>query len=175
METTVRDLCDEVSTGLTQPWVRSIRHASTSRFDDLGDRLDRVVATTDLGVAGTPGWCKGVRVLQWVLLVTALVGAVWLAALAGISYLRLDTPPTPDYAGFPLPTVMLVLGVLLGVLLALLSRALIAIGARSRARSADKRLRAAVAEVAQELVIEPIQGELAAHRRTWEGLRQARG
>jgi hypothetical protein len=175
VETTVRDLCDEVSTGLTQPWVRSIRHASTSRFDDLGDRLDRVVATTDLGVAGTPGWCKGVRVLQWVLLVTALAGAVWLAALAGISYLRLDPPPTPDYAGFPLPTVMLVLGVLLGVLLALLSRALIAIGARSRARSADRRLRAAVAEVAQELVIEPIQGELAAHRRTWEGLRQARG
>ena len=70
---------------------------------------------------------------------------------------------------------MLVLGVLLGVLLALLSRALIAIGARSRARSADKRLRAAVAEVAQELVIEPVQAELAAHRRTWEGLRQARG
>ena len=75
--------------------MRSIRHASTSRFDDLGDRLDRVVATTDLGLAGTPGWCKGVRVLQWVLLVTALVGAVWLAGLAGISYLRLEAPPTP--------------------------------------------------------------------------------
>ncbi len=175
VETTVRNLCDRVSTGLAQPWVRSVRHASTSRFDDLGDQLDRVVATTDLGVSGTPGWCKGVRVLQWVLLVVALAGAVWLAALAGISYLRLDAPPTPDLVGFPLPTVMLVLGVLLGVLLALLSRALIAVGARSRARSADKRLRAAVAEVAQDLVVEPIQVELTAHRRTWEGLRQARG
>jgi hypothetical protein len=71
--------------------------------------------------------------------------------------------------------VMLVMGVLLGVLLALLSRALIAIGARSRARAADKRLRSAVAEVAEDLVISPIQAELAAHRETWEGLRRARG
>jgi hypothetical protein len=70
---------------------------------------------------------------------------------------------------------MLVLGVLLGVLLALLSRALIAVGARSRARGAERRLRAAVAEVAEELVIAPIQSELEAHRLTWEGLRQARG
>ncbi|MCW2827681.1 MAG: transporter, partial [Marmoricola sp.] len=35
VETTVRDLCDDASQGLTQPWVRSVRRASTSRFADL--------------------------------------------------------------------------------------------------------------------------------------------
>ena len=175
VETTVRDLCDDVSEGLAQPWVRSVRHASTSRFEDLGDRLDRAVTTTDLGVSGTPLWCRAVRVLQWVLLLSALGGGAWLAVLAGTAYLQMPVPDTPDYQGFPVPSLMLVLGVALGIALALMSRVLISIGAKSRARRAERRLRAAVAEVAEELVITPVAAELAAYGQTWEGLRTARG
>jgi hypothetical protein len=69
---------------------------------------------------------------------------------------------------------MLVIGVGAGVLLALLSRVLISFGAKARARKAEKRLRAGVAEVSEELVIEPVRAELAAYRQTWEGLRKAR-
>jgi GTP-binding protein EngB required for normal cell division len=174
VETSVRSMCDEVSKGLAQPWVRSIRTASTSRFDDLEDRLDRAVTTTELGVSGTPGWCRAVRGLQWILLGAALVGAVWLGVLAGMSYLQMPQPGTPDYAGFPVPTLLLVGGVVAGVVLALLSRVLIAVGARSRARRADKALRAAVSVVCEELVVEPVAAELAACRATWEGLRTAR-
>ncbi len=175
VETSVRDLCDDVSNGLAPPWSRSVRRASTSRFADLGDRLDRVLTTTDLGVSGTPLWCRGVRALQWVLFLTALAGGLWLGVLAGTAYLQMPTPGTPDYRGFPVPSLMLVLGVAAGISLALLSRALISVGSTSRARRADKRLRAGVAEVAQELVVEPVAGELAAYRTTWEGLRRARG
>ena len=70
---------------------------------------------------------------------------------------------------------LLVLGVASGALLALLSRVLIAVGSRARARRAERRLRAAVAEVAQGLVVDPVDAELAAHRQTFEGLRRARG
>jgi hypothetical protein len=171
----VRDLCDDISDGLAQPWVRSIRLASTSRFDDLGDRLDRVITTTDLGVAGTPLWCRAVRVLQWVLFVTAVVGGLWLAGLAATAYLQMPTPGTPDHEGFPVPTLMLVLGVVAGLVLALLSRLLISVASKSRARRAERRLREGVALVADELVVTPVSGELAAYRQTWEGLRTARG
>jgi GTP-binding protein EngB required for normal cell division len=175
VETTVRDLCDDASAGLAQPWVRAVRHASTSRFDDLGDRLDRAVTTTDLGVSGTPLWCRGVRAVPWVLFLVALAGALWLGVLAATAYLQMPAPGTPDYRGFPVPTLMLVLGVLAGIVLALLSRALISVGSRARARKAEKRLRIAVAAVAEDLVIAPVSAELAAHRQTWEGLRAARG
>ena len=175
VETTVRSMCDDASKGLAQPWVRSVRQASTSRFTDLEDRLDRAVSTTELGVSGTPAWCRAVRVLQWVLFVTALGGAAWLAVLAGMGYLQMPAPETPDYRGFPVPTLMLVLGVVAGVALALLSRVLIAVGARSRARKAEKRLREAVSVVCEELVVEPVAAELSAYRATWEGLRTARG
>jgi GTP-binding protein EngB required for normal cell division len=175
VETTVRSMCDDVSKGLAQPWVRSVRQASTSRFADLEDRLDRAVTTTELGVSGTPAWCRLVRALQWVLFLTALGGAVWLGVLAVMSYLQMPAPDTPESRGFPVPTLMLLLGVVAGIALALLSRVLIAVGARSRARKAEKRLREAVAEVCEELVVEPMAAELAAYRSTWEGLRKARG
>ena len=121
MESTVRNLCDQVSTGLAQPWVRSIRHASTSRFDDLGDLLDRVVATTDLGdrdprPAGHPR-----------------AGCSFLPSRCG--WWRWPGSPTsvstrpPRWAPRRLFRCQLLV---LGVLLVLLSRALIAIGARSR-------------------------------------------
>ena len=175
VETSVRDLCDEVSTGLAQPWTRAVRRASTSRFEDLGDRLDRAVTTTDLGVAGTPLWCRGVRVLQWVLLLAALVGAAWLGVMAVLAYLQLAGMSAPDVQGIPLPTGLLIGGVALGILLALVSRVFISVGAKARARKAEKRLRAAVAEVAEELVVVPVAAELAAHRTTHDGLRAARG
>ncbi len=175
VESTVRDLCADVSADLAPPWSRSLRHASVSRFEDLGDRLDRVVTTTDLGVSATPLWTRVVRVLQWVLLVTALVGAIWLGVLAGTAYLQMPAVSTPDYRGIPVPTWMLLLGVAGGVVLAMLSRVFISLGAKTRARRAEKRLRAGVAEVAEELVIAPITTELAAYRQAWEGIRTARG
>jgi hypothetical protein len=174
VETAVRSLSDRLSKGLTEPWVRAVRRASTSGFDELDDRLDRAVGSTELGVSGTPAWCKLVRVVQWVLLLAALGGAVWLGALAVMGYLQMPEPTTPDYAGFPVPTLMLVLGVVAGVLLALLSRVLIAVGSRSRSRTAERRLRESVSQVCEELVVEPMAAELAAYRTTWEGLKTAR-
>jgi hypothetical protein len=112
--------------------------------------------------------------VQWVLLLAALVGAVWLGALAVMGYLRMPEPGTPDVVGVPLPTLLLLGGVLAGVLLALLSRALIAGGARARARKAEQRLRNAVARVSHELVVQPLQVEIDAYRTTTDGLRTAR-
>jgi hypothetical protein len=174
VETAVRSVSDKVSTGLTEPWVRAVRRASTSGLPDLDDSLDRAVGSTELGVSGTPGWCRLVRAVQWVLLLGAVVGGVWLAALAVMGYLQMPAPETPDYAGFPVPTLLLLLGVVAGVVLALLSRVLIAVGSRARSRTAERRLREAVSSVCEELVVEPMTAELAAYRTTWEGLRTAR-
>jgi hypothetical protein len=114
-----------------------------------------------------------VRVLQWVLLVAAIVGGLWLAGLAVLGYLQLEAPEGPAYRGLPVPTILLVGGVAAGVLLALLCRLLTRVSARSRARSADSRLREAVGEVTEELVIEPIEAELEAYRVVRDGIAAA--
>jgi hypothetical protein len=175
IESAVRDLADKVSGGLSRPWAAALRRASTSGLSDLEDRLDRAVGGVDLGVARIPLWTRLVRAVQWVLLVAAVTGGLWLGALAVMSYLKLSEPTTPDVAQVPVPTMLLVGGVLLGVLLAVLCRVLVGRSARARARRADHRLREAVDQVADELVIAPLQAEIDAYRTTTDGLRVAAG
>jgi GTP-binding protein EngB required for normal cell division len=175
IESAVRDLADRLSDGLARPWATALRHASTSRLEELEDRLDRAVGGVDLGVARTPFWTRLVRGVQWLLLLAAVVGAGWLGALALLSYLRVSEPPTPDVAGFPIPTLLLLGGVVAGILLAVACRVLVGRSARKRARRADRRLHAAVDEVADELVVAPLAAEVDAYAVTTEGLRAARG
>lgn len=162
----VRALVDDVSTGLPQPWTESIRRASVARLPEIGDRLDAAVGSVDLDAARMPAWAGAVRALQWLLLLAAGVGLVWSVA-AGLSG---SLPDTVAVAGIALPLVLLLGGVALGVLLALGCRGLVAGTARSRAEAADRRLREAVSGVSTELVVRPVEAELAAYTRLRHGL-----
>ena len=171
----VRALADDASSGMTRPWSAAVRRASTSRLEELGDRLDAALGATDLGAARIPWWAGAVRLLQWMLILAALGGGAWLGVLAVMGYLQLPEPATPAWLGFPLPTIMLLGGVVLGVLLALVCRLLVSMTARRRARTADHRLRRAIGEVSDELVVQPVQGVLAAYADVRAGLEKALG
>ncbi len=170
VDTEVRALADQVSEGLARPWAGAVRHASTARLDDLGDRLDKALAGSDLGAARIPIWAGLVRVLQWLLIIGALVGAVWLGLLAFGAYLQIDNVPTPEVGGFAVPTLLLLGGVLAGVVLALVCRVLVGLTARKRARAADKHLRTAISDVSRELVVQPVEAELEAYSSARSGL-----
>ena len=173
VDTEVRALADDVSKDMGQPWAAAIRGASTSRLTDLNDRLDRAVASTDLGADKIPVWAGLVRILQWLLIITAIIGGLWLALLAFGAYARLPPIPTPEVRDFPIPTLMLLGGILLGIVLALTCRVLVGLTARKRARAADKRLRLAISQVSEEIVVAPMQTELAAYSAMRDGLATA--
>ena len=167
----IRALADDVSAGMTRPWADAVRRASLSRLEDVSDQLDVAIAETDLGAAGIPWWAGVVRVLQWALILAALVGAFWTVALAFSG--SLGSSVTPEYFGISLPLLMLVGGVAVGILLALFCRILVNITARRRAAAADRRLRTAVREVSAELVVRPVEVELEAFRTVRNGLSTA--
>jgi hypothetical protein len=169
----VRALADDVSAGMTRPWADAVRRASTSRVGDMTDRLDAEIAGTDLGVARIPVWAGAVRLLQWLLILAALLGGGWTLALAASGSMGDDS--VPAYFGVDLPILMLVGGVVVGILLALVCRVLVELTARSRATAADRKLRAAVHEVSQELVVRPVEQELDAFRIVRTGLDAALG
>ncbi|MGH3411791.1 MAG: ABC transporter, partial [Marmoricola sp.] len=164
VDSAVREVADDVAAELSPPWAAAVHRASVSRLPDLGDALDRAVSSTDLGVSRSPLWWRGVRALQWLLVLAAVVGGLWLASLAVIGYLRGPAPDVPAYAGFPLPTILLVGGVLVGIVVGVLCRALVAVSSRAKARAVDRRLRSAIAEVTETLVVEPIEAEVEAYR-----------
>jgi hypothetical protein len=173
VDTEVRALADQVGEGMAPSWAHAVRAASVSRLPDLNDQLDRAVSSTDLGADKIPVWGGLVRVLQYVLILSALLGAGWLALLAFGSYARLPEPPTPEVGSFPVPTLLLLGGIGLGLLLALVCRWLVSLTARSRARTADKRLRDAISAVSATTVVEPIQAELVSYGEVREGLSAA--
>ena len=171
VDSEVRELADDVSAGMTAPWAQAIRKASLARLPEVTDRLDLAIAETDLGVARLPAWAGVVRVLQWLLILTAIGGGVWSVAMAASG--TLGSSSVPKVLGVSLPLVLLMGGVAAGILLALLCRVLVAATARSRAASADRRLRAAVHEVSDELVVTPVATELDAFRTVRNGLSTA--
>ena len=61
---------------------------------------------------------------------------------------------------FPLPTLLVGGGLLLGLVLSLISRVFVGLGARSRARRARSILTRRVVEVGQREVIQPASAEL---------------
>jgi energy-coupling factor transporter ATP-binding protein EcfA2 len=171
VDSEVRALADDASTGLGTAWQESIRDASVSRIDDLNDRLDAALGDTDLGASRLPVWAGLVRVLQWLLILAAVGGGVW--TIAAYVSGTLDDSSTPHVGGISLPLALLLGGVVLGIVLALVCRLLVAGTARSRAARADHRLRSAVSEVAHELVVTPVQRELAAYSALRDGLNRA--
>ncbi|GIH91757.1 GTPase [Planobispora siamensis] len=174
MDTAIRDAAAAASAGLPEAWAAAVRHAARSRVNELEDRLDRAVATTSLGASRRPLWWRVAGAAQWLVLATAVAGALWLLGLFVMDYLRLPELPVPTAGELPWPTALLLGGILLGLVLALLSRIVAWIGARRRARKAAKALRASVGEVARALVLEPVEQELARHRRFTEAITIAR-
>ncbi|WP_125774939.1 GTPase [Antribacter gilvus] len=186
----VRRYVQEVTDGVAESWVLAARARAQTGIDELPDALDQAVATTRLASERRPLWWRAVNALQWFLLAVVVAGLVWLAVLFAFSYLQLPAPPTPvwtvplwttgedvvlpgaspgegqgagvDPFRIPWPTLMVLGGVLLGILLALVSRVGAAVGARRRAAAARRRLRESVADVADRLVRQPVGEELAA-------------
>ncbi|GMA85811.1 hypothetical protein GCM10025868_10610 [Angustibacter aerolatus] len=95
---------------------------------------------------------------------------MWLVALAVVGALGLPDLPTPEVGVVPLPTLLLVGGLLLGFLLGLLVGALARVSARRRGARVRRRLDDAVAGVAGARVLEPVAGVLRDHRETRQAL-----
>ncbi|MDH3299713.1 MAG: 50S ribosome-binding GTPase [Acidimicrobiia bacterium] len=178
-ENAVRQALATITAELPEPWPDRISEVGTPNHALLNNQLDAVVseAARATGAGRTPRWWAAANALQMALAVTAVVGAVWLALLAFGAYLRLPDVPTPDIVdtGIPYPTAMLVGGLLLGVVLAAVFRQLVALGSRRRATAVRSNAEAAVVQVARDLVVDPVDRELAARSRLRELLTTATG
>ena len=164
-----RQLLDTATEGLPARWAQSVREAPV-RTADLRDALDQVVVTTDLAFA-RPRWWVVVGALHVVLAAAVLLGLLGLLALFVLDFLQVPYPDLPTVSGLPswlpvpVPTALLVVGLLGGALLALVASSLVPGRARARARTVRTRLETGVARVARERVLVPVADVLADHRR----------
>jgi GTP-binding protein EngB required for normal cell division len=175
VDSAIRTVSGQAAEGLEAPWPGVLRSAATAHEPELANRLERAVATTELNTR-SPRWWRVAGLVQAVLAAIALAGGAWLLVLVALGYLQIeDAVPLPEVAGFPVPTLMLVGGAALGLLLAALSRLVNRWSGRRRARAARRALHSSVEWVAEELVLDPLEEELDAHRRFGAALDLAAG
>jgi hypothetical protein len=171
---TVRRVAERAAAPLPAVWGPPLAAAARSRTADLPDALDRAIARTDLGMDRKPLWWRLVGLLQWLFVLTALGGLGWLLAGYGVRALGLPPLIYPKVGYVPLPTLLLLGGLALGMLLWLLLKPLVNWGARRTRRRAEQRLRAAVTDVAREYVVAPVREVLNAYAQAREALAAVR-
>ena len=165
VERSIRDLTRRETTGLPEPWPTVAQHRAAGVTDELLDELDRAVSRTDIGGTDRPRWWALAGAIQLLLVIAAVVGFLWLGVLFGLEWLKLPEPPTPEVGGrVPVPTLLLVGGLLAGFLLAVIFGLFARVGAARRKRRAYNRLHTEVEGVAGERIIGPLERELQAYR-----------
>jgi energy-coupling factor transporter ATP-binding protein EcfA2 len=170
----VRAVAGRAAAPIPDVWAPALTAAARSRLNDLPDALDRAVANTDLGAARTPHWWRTIGALQWFCTLAALIGLGWLLGGYAIRIIGLPALAYPKVGEVPVPTLMLLGGLLLGLLVALLIRPVVNLGARRARRRAEQRLRNAVTDVAREYVVAPVREVLNAYAQAREALTAVR-
>ena len=170
----VRAVAARAAAPLPEVWAPALNAAARSRAADLPDALDRAVARTNLGMSHQPFWWRAVGLLQWLFTIVAVWGLVWLLVGYAVRVLGLPALDNPTVGDVPMPTLLLLGGLLLGVLFALLIRPIVNWGARRAGSHAEQRLRAAITEVAREYVVAPVREVLNAYAQAREALSAVR-
>ena len=169
----VRAVADQPAGALPAPWPAVLRAAAGAHLDDLPAALDRAVARTDLGLSRTPWWWRVVAGVQWLTVLAAAAGLVWLLVGYGGRALGLLSSAYPALGAVPLPALLAVGGAVLGPALAAATRPLAAAAARRARLRAESRLRGAVAEVSREYVVAPVRAVLTAYEQARTALADA--
>jgi hypothetical protein len=169
----VRSYADAVSEGLTEPWRAGIRAEGLRAVEGLPPQLDLAITRAKLPTKGAWWWAI-FAILQWVGLAAALAGVLWLLGVAFVPALAPLLSPVPQVESWPLTTLLIVGGVLLGILLGVLGALIGGATASRRRRIARKALLGQVATVAEERVVAPIESELERTRRFTAALTTAR-
>lgn len=173
VELATRRVGERAGQGLPIPWAEAAADAATPPGPELADTLDQAIINTPLR-ARDPLWWTVFGYAQWLFAGATVVGLVWLLVLGVVGWLRLPEIETPRLGPLPYPFLLLAGGLLFGVLLAAVGRALARVGARRRAELIQRRLRESVSRVASEHIVAPVREVLRRHAAAREQLDRAR-
>ncbi len=141
-------------------WGNTVATKLEETVSDTVDIAHSQITTLEPAYMRTPFSWKIFNFLQGILLLSAIVGGVWIALLNLADFITLKLPDPPVYGIFSLPLLLLVGGILGGWLIALLFRPLIRFGAGRRYKRVRSALTKRVQKVVATNIIVPLETEL---------------
>ena len=155
----LRDYSAAAARDVPSAWASAIADRTEEISQDLPSELDQAAARTKLPAQPSKGW-NVLAVVQWLALLAALVGVIWYLVVAfvpGVLTPLLGGDLVPDVEGWPIPTLLILAGLLTGILIGLVTTVFGGIiGARVK-RKTRQALTKEVAATSQTAVVEPLQ------------------
>lgn len=154
----VREYATEAAAGLPHAWAAAVADRSEAISRELPEELDRAVSRTRLPAEPAKAWSI-LTVLQWLALLAALVGVVWyllVAFVPGVLTPLLGGDLVPDVEGWPIPTLLIMAGLLTGLVIGLATTVfggVIGGGVKRRTRNS---IRNEIAEATETAVVAPL-------------------
>ncbi len=174
----VRDVAEAAAGRLEPGWAVSVRDELRTAQPEVLEGLAKVPLRAADAARATPRWWSVFAWLQRIAALVAIVGAIWLLVLVlGESFFRLDTDPlTPMINDWlPLPTLLLLGGLVVGLLLALIAKVPLSVGAKRRGAAVRKELHRHVEVVADDHVLGRLDATLGDRQELGRLLEAVRG
>lgn len=158
----LRDVGEDAGAEFGAPWDHVVRDAARDQQEPVVDGLHGVSTRDVEALLVRPRWWRAVAVLHRVLLWAVGLGAVAvIGLLVAQAFLLIDLGDSvPRWRGVPLPTLVLLGGLVGGWVLSLVARLVVVATSGRRRGRARRRLRAAVAEVVDDRLASPVTAAL---------------
>lgn len=157
----VRGYAEAVAAGLPDQWAAAVTDRAGKVAEQVPAALDRAVARTRVPAQPSKAWSL-LTIVQWLALVAALIGVLWYLVVAfvpGVLTPLLGGDLVPEVEGWPIPTLLIMAGLLTGIIIGLVSAVfggILGSGVRRRTKAA---LRKEVAAASEDTVVAPL-GEI---------------
>jgi hypothetical protein len=169
-------LADRVGDGLPDPWPGSVRQATRSQAEEIPAALGTAIAEALPRENRVVPWWRVIAGWQGLLLGFVVTAAVWFGLILTFGVFRAAQPAPAlftDVGLLPWVGVMTAAFLLLGWLTAIGCMSLVTRSAGRERAEAEARMRAGVAQVAQRMVLVPLERDLAEYPRFRENLQVA--
>ncbi|GAA2900393.1 hypothetical protein GCM10010517_66030 [Streptosporangium fragile] len=180
VDTAIQALADGLTSGMHEAWQNGIRDAARSRSAQLPEALSEELTEVAPRLDRVPGWWRLLLVWQYLLVVLFVAGLAWIGTALAYGVFGAGKPPAAlelfaDAASLPWVGLMALSVLGLGALTATASRNFVVLGAGNERESLEREMRRRVAGIAETMVVEPVERELARYNEFYSAMRVLRG
>ncbi|GII03748.1 GTP-binding protein [Planobispora takensis] len=180
VDNAIQALADGLTTGMHEAWQNGVRDAARSRSAQLPQVLSEELTEVAPSLDRVPAWWRLLLVWQYLLVLLFVAGLVWVGTALAYGVFEIGTLPESlemfgDAASLPWVGLMMLSVLGLGVLTAVASRNVVVLGAANERDRLEREMRRRIGSVAEGMVIEPVERELARYNEFYGAMRSVRG
>ncbi|GAA3441275.1 ABC transporter [Planomonospora venezuelensis] len=180
VDNAIQALADGLTTGMPEAWQDGVRNAARSRSAQLPQVLSEELTEVAPSLDRVPVWWRLLLAWQYLLVLLFVAGLVWVGTALAYGVLGAGELPGGlalfgEAASLPWVGLMILSVLGLGALTAVAARNVVVLGAATERDRLEREMRRRIGSIAEGMVIEPVDRELARYSEFHAAMRSVRG